>query len=331
VRPISEQVTDFHAYATTPGYLKLRDNSADRNEGLAGGSGLRTGGTSECRSSAPRFEVRWTKMSTKVTCAEIDDLITSGPVNLLSRDAEEHMGRCKQCSDLVRMLQKADEAPLPVESQVERIQAMIAALLEPVRPLAPARSFLGACAIIFLSVVAIGITQSGMDGWAALNGMQRIAVFATMATSAALLAVSVIGQMAPGDKYALAPTPLPIGVLTVLIMMLAVTFRPQAEPAFVESGLACVRRGLTYSVLAASLFWLLLRRGAILYPKLIGAAAGGLAGLAGFSVLQLNCPDVNVFHIMVWHWGVILIGTASGALIGAAAEYIQQRRHAKTF
>jgi hypothetical protein len=79
------------------------------------------------------------------------------------------MGRCKHCSDLVRMLQKADEAPLPEESQVERIQAMIAARLRPVRPLAPARFFLGTCAIIFLSVVAIGITPSGMEGWAAQN------------------------------------------------------------------------------------------------------------------------------------------------------------------
>jgi hypothetical protein len=71
---------------------------------------------------------------------------------------------------------------------------MIAARLRPVRPLAPARFFLGACPIIFLSVVAIGITPSDMDGWAALNGMQRIAVFATMATGAVLLAVSMIGQ-----------------------------------------------------------------------------------------------------------------------------------------
>jgi hypothetical protein len=68
-----------------------------------------------------------------------------------------------------------------------------------------------------------------------------------------------------------------------------------------------------------------------LYLKLIGAAVGGLASLAGFSVLELSCPDVNLFHIAVWHWGVLLIGTASGALIGAAAEYIQQGRHSKTF
>ena len=272
-----------------------------------------------------------TEMSAKVTCTDIDDLMTSGPGNLLSRDAEEHMARCKHCSGLVQTLQKMEKAPALVESQVKRIQAMIAARLLPVRPLAPARFFLGVCAIIFLSVVAIGITPSGMDGWAALNGMQRIAVFATMATGAVLLAASMIGQMAPGNKYALAPALLPTGVLTVLFIILSVTFRPREELAFVQTGLGCVRRGLTYSIPAAFLFWLLVRRGAILYPKLIGATVGGLASLAGFSVLELNCPDVNVFHIVVWHWGVVLIGTASGALIAAAAEYIQQRRHSKTF
>jgi hypothetical protein len=272
-----------------------------------------------------------TEMSTKVTCTDIDDLITSGPANLLqSPGVAEHMARCEYCSGLVRLLQKIEEAPAPVDSQVKRIQAMIAERLQPIRPLAPARFLLGACAIIFLSVVAIGITPSGMDGWAALNGVQRIAVFATLAASAVLLAVSMIGQMVPANKYALAPTLLPIGVLTVLMIILAVTFRPREELAFVQSGLACVRRGLTYSIPAAFLFWLLLRRGALLFPKLIGAAAGGLAGLAGFSVLELNCPNVNVFHTVVWHWGVVLIGTAVGALVGAAAEYIQRRRHSKT-
>jgi ABC-type enterochelin transport system permease subunit len=164
-----------------------------------------------------------------------------------------------------------------MDGLVERIQTMIAERLRPIRPLAPARLFLGACAIIFLGVVAIGSTGPSMDGWAALSGMQRIAVFAIMAASAILLAVSMIGQMVPGNK-ALAPTVLPVGVLTVLMITLAVIFRPQGELAFVKTGLACVQRGLTYSIPAAFLFWLLLRRGAILFPKLIGAAVGGLAG-----------------------------------------------------
>jgi hypothetical protein len=90
-----------------------------------------------------------------------------------------------------------------------------------------------------------------------------------------------------------------------------------------------MRNGLTYSIPAAFLFWLLVRRGAILYPKLIGAAAGGLAGLVGFSVLEINCSNLNVFHILVWHWGVVLISSVAGALLGAAVEYIERWRNQK--
>jgi hypothetical protein len=260
-------------------------------------------------------------MSTKVTCTNIDDLIMSGTVNLLqSPDAGEHIARCKHCRRLARVLLKIEEAPDPLDSQLKRIQAMITLRLRPVRPLASARFFLAVCAMIFLSVVATGVMRSGIDGWTVLNGVQRIAVFATLAASAVLLAASMIGQMVPGNKYALAPTMLPIGVLAALMIILAVTFRPREELAPAKSGLTCVRNGLTFSIPAAVLFWLLVRRGAVLYRKSIGAAVGGLGGLTGFGALELNCPNVNVFHIVGWHWSMVLICTAAGAIIGAAVE-----------
>ena len=65
--------------------------------------------------------------------------------------------------------------------------------------------------------------------------------------------------------------------------------------------------------------------GSYLYLRNVSIAAlrSGAGPLSTF--IELTCPDVNLFHIVVWHWGVLLIGTAFGALIGAAAEYIQQR------
>jgi uncharacterized membrane protein YjjP (DUF1212 family) len=33
---------------------------------------------------------------------------------------------------------------------------------------------------------------------------------------------------------------------------------------------------------------------------------------------------------VVWHWGVVLISTAAGVLIGTAVEYIQRQLHPKT-
>jgi hypothetical protein len=38
----------------------------------------------------------------------------------------------------------------------------------------------------------------------------------------------------------------------------------------------------------------------------------------------VNCPNLNVFHILVWHGGVVLISSLGGALIGALAEFIER-------
>ena len=265
-----------------------------------------------------------------MTCRGIDDLMSSAPGNPAQMpNVVEHLVKCENCRTLMSVLHEGGECTPPPERQIRRIQASIIENLRPVRPLAPSRFFLFACAVIFLCIVTVGARPFGLNGWGAISLAQRIAVFATLAASAVLLAISMVGQMAPGGKYAIAPAALPIAILAALIIVLAAMFRPQQEPAFVADGLTCMRNGLTYAIPTAFLFWLLVRRGAILYPKRIGAAAGGLAGLAGLSVLEINCSNLNVFHILVWHWGVVLISSVAGALVGAAAEYIERWRSQK--
>ena len=53
----------------------------------------------------------------------------------------------------------------------------------------------------------------------------------------------------------------------------------------------------------------------ILSPGLTGTIAGGLAGLVGWVVLELQCPNLNLYHILAWHWGSGSAGDArwSGA------------------
>jgi hypothetical protein len=242
------------------------------------------------------------------------------------RDMDEHLVQCERCRSLTHLLDEfaVGDQPDPSENQLRRIETNIVTSLKPVRPLPPSSIFLFACAIIFLSVAATGAFLLGMNGWHALTVAQRIAVFMTVAASAVLLVVSVVRQMVPGSKHAIAPAKLPFAILAALMFMMAAAFRSRQESQFIAGGLMCMKNGLAYAVPAAFLLWLALRRGAILFPKLMGAAAGGLAGLIGLSVLEVNCPNLNVFHVLVWHGGVVLISSLGGVLVGAAAESISR-------
>jgi hypothetical protein len=239
----------------------------------------------------------------------------------------EHLKTCQRCRGLTRLLEEAGKDPVPSESQLKQIQTGIVENLQKVRPLPPSRVFLAACAFIFLFVAAAGVLRLGTNGWAALNLWQRAGVFSSLGASATLLASSMVRLMVPGSRHILPPAALPVGILLALMLVIATAFRSHGELAFVANGLVCMKNGLTYSAPAAFLFWLLLRRGAILSPKLIGAATGGLAGLIGLSVLEVNCPNLNIFHILVWHWGVVLVSSLAGALVGTTAEYFGHPRN----
>jgi hypothetical protein len=265
-----------------------------------------------------------------VRCRDIDNVLSSDCGDSVPPEAAKHIAECDSCRTLMRFLDEIGKTSLPSEDQLNRIQTGIVENLQPVRPFPSSGVFLFAFVIIFLCVVAVGVRNLGIGGWGALGVEQRMAVFMTLAVSALLLAGSIVRQMVPGSKHLLPPSPLPIAVLSILMLVIAASFRAHEESAFVANGMVCMTNGLTYSIPAGFLFWLLSRRGAMLYPKLVGAAAGGLAGLVGLSVLEVNCTNLNVFHILVWHWGVVLVSSLAGALTGGAVEYIERSRARKT-
>jgi hypothetical protein len=267
-----------------------------------------------------------------VTCRDMDDAISSwSGDSLLEPEHAKHLAHCGRCRALTVLLDNTDVGFHLSERLLRRLQAGVSKDLKPVRPLPKPHIFLLASAIVFLSVVAIGALLLGTTGWHVLNMVQRTAVFVTLAASAVLLANSMVQQMVPGSKHAFAPATLPTAILIGLMLLIVATFRSQRESAFILGGLACMKNGLLFSVPAAFLLWLILRRGALLLPKLIGTAVGGLAGLSGLSVLEVNCPNLNVFHILVWHGGVVVIGSLGGALVGAAVESIRRWRYQTSF
>ncbi len=175
------------------------------------------------------------------------------------------------------------------------------------------------------AVALVGWAELGMAGWRALGEWQRLAVFSALAAGAGLLAFSLVRQIAPGSKLIAPPGLLVAAVCGGMACLFVALFRPREEASFVATGLACLKIGLECAIPAGAAFWMILRRGASMSPALTGATAGALAGLTGLTVLETFCPNLNAYHILVWHLGGTLASTAAGLGLGIAVDYFARR------
>jgi hypothetical protein len=160
---------------------------------------------------------------------------------------------------------------------------------------------------VFVALCALGAYLAGQRGWDALGDVRRIAVFALLVAAAAALIFSVVRQMSPLAMHASSGMWIGAGIFGALLIVFATMFQPASEQTFVHNGLLCLRFGMLFAVPAGILFALLLRRGAWLSPAFTGATAGALAGLVGLTVLEIHCPNLNVYHIVVWHVSVTVV------------------------
>jgi hypothetical protein len=203
---------------------------------------------------------------------------------------------------------------------LHKIAQSLADNLRPVRPMAPARYFAGAFAGIFVSIVALSVYRLGAFAIAVMTPLQTTTILSTLAIGTGWLVYSLVNQMAPGSRHRIPPALLAIGSTILVAMVMAVLFQVQQEENFWEKAWVCIRAGTLVASLAAVPFWLVLRRGAILSPRMTGATAGLLAGLAGTSMLEMHCTNLDVRHILISHWGVTILCALAGLAIGIMAE-----------
>jgi hypothetical protein len=264
-----------------------------------------------------------------MTCHQMDPIIAStSTLSRLAPEAAEHIAECESCQRLASVFDECRPASKASEKRVRRIEAMILQDLAPVQPLPPARVFFAALLLVCLTVVAVGSALLRTNGWQALGVVRKIAVSLPLTAGAVMLAWSQVQLMAPGSKHAISPARLPIGVLSLLAVVIASLFPWRLGPGFVQNGIGCMRTGLTYALPAAALFWIFLRRGVALSPGLTGATAGGLAGLVSLAVLEIQCSNLNAAHILIWHLGVASLAMAAGFVIGRLSSL---RRNRSTF
>jgi hypothetical protein len=240
---------------------------------------------------------------------------------------QTHIMNCQACQDFLRALDPVAVPPSP--SILRGIETTLMADLRPVRPLWPQSYFLAGLALIFLLIVGVSVSCLGAGGVSAMGHWQLGTVLCSLTVSAWLLADSLVRQMAPGSEYGLKPQYLPAAVIVWLLLIVVAVFPIQREGHWV-SEFICLAVGTSFALVAGLLFWLLLRRGAFLTPRLTGASVGLMAGLVGTSILEIHCPNIDAWHVLVSHLGVAMLAAGVGMGMGVSFEIFRSHRRSQS-
>jgi hypothetical protein len=260
-----------------------------------------------------------------MNCHQVEQVFFEGGLPAaqpLPPDADAHVTTCPGCRQLLAVFRMPGTAGANSSAELTRLAAVLTADLLPARPLAPMGFYLMAFAGVFASIVTFGVYREGTRSLVARSPLQTFSILCLLSASASLLAWSLVLQMVPGSRHRLRPELLPAAVIASLSVAVGVLFEFRSEPRFWHGGWTCIQAGLPFALLAAVSFWLLLRRGAILSPRATGATAGLLAGLSGTSVLEVHCGNLDLLHILIWHFGVAAFGALAGFVVGGAGAVL---------
>ncbi len=224
--------------------------------------------------------------------------------------------------EIDEILKRAAQAPHEVDpALLDRVAESIGSSLRPLRPLPPAWVLAGGLALICAAVALAGAARAGFYGIQALSVLERALIFPTLGILIWLGAAVSVGEMIPGSRRRVAPGFLLGAGSLALLVVFVVLFHDYRTDHFVSHGVVCLAAGLLHAIPAALASWFLLRRGFAVNSVAAGLVVGTLAGLAGVTMLELHCANLEAPHVMLWHTAVMPVSGAAGALLGWAARF----------
>ncbi|HEY6340252.1 MAG TPA: NrsF family protein [Bryobacteraceae bacterium] len=262
-----------------------------------------------------------------MTCRDVEpSMVPYAAGRPIPRAAAAHIAGCERCRNLAALLSRADSSTAPGPEQLQYIKSEIVADIQPVKPLAPPAVLFALLLAASIAAAGVGVSQLGIAGWRARDAIQRIAAFTILSLGSVLFASSLVREIAPGSRVFVPASRSIAGVLAIFTGIFAALFQVHPERAFVATGLVCLRIGLECAFAVAAISWLILRRGAALNRTAAGALAGALAGISGLALLETFCPNLNRYHVLVWHLGAAVGSTIAGILAGIVAQRIDTQR-----
>ena len=265
-----------------------------------------------------------------MTCGEVSkhlDRANSPRWGGLTARVREHLEQCRSCKALWDFLSSPETAELTPELR-SRINQSAEKSLEPVKPLPSARLLTLGFLLIFGVISAGFVGISGLRGADTMGNMTFAGMLGIIGAAAFLVAFTLSREMAPGGKKILSAPRLFLLLLMPLFLAAAVLFPWDFSHNILSGSWRCFRHGFLFSLPAAGLIVMLLRRGAVLSLGVVGAGAGLLAGLVGVAVLHFACGMNNAGHVALGHLGIPLAGAVLGAAIGRLLRGMRPWRRA---
>jgi hypothetical protein len=230
----------------------------------------------------------------------------------------DHMDSCASCGALFAALSDDDLASeTPSPALIDNITTQILADLRPVTPIRSERHFAAAFTVIFTGIALAALALFRPLGILLMGRLQACGVGLAVAMCAVIAAGLLVRQIVSAALHRLAPT------RSIVLMPLALTglffalFPIDPGADFWKRAAVCGAVGVGTSLPAGGAVFMLLRRGAVMHPRVAGSAAGLFAGLVGTLVLELHCPILEPLHIVCSHVGALVLTTLAGLLASA--------------
>jgi hypothetical protein len=258
-----------------------------------------------------------------MNCPDINRLLAEGKP--LNKEARDHVATCPICQAMVDAEFVTGEAC--EIAKVDEYKRIVTADLVTVRPLGSDRQLTFLFVALFLCFAVSAAFPVGMAGLRALNFAQTALYYGVILVGALFGASALVQEMTPGRRRYVNPRVLVGLEILALLAIVAILFHNLNSAGFMM-GRGCLRLGSECSLASAVLFTFILKDGFFVSPVRAGLIAGFFSGLAGVAVLAMNCSFFSVPHIWVWHFGVLPLSMAFGALVGMV---IQKFSHARNF
>ena len=221
--------------------------------------------------------------------------------------------------EIDQILKQAAAAPPAVDpALLVRITGSLGSTLAPVRPLPAAWKLIVLLLLIWAAVAAGAATILGTFGIAHLSALESGTIFPLLTALAFLSASLCVAQIIPGCRQVVSPRVFVIAACASLCVLFPLLFQDYAMTRYLQAGTKCLTAGIAVAFPAGVLSWVVLRRGYSVDPVSAGLAAGSLAGLCGITMLELHCPNQELFHILLWHIAVVPLSAVACAAIAAA-------------